>query len=434
VTPTPRLVSLLALLLGLGVLTAVGWLPTHLWQTLLAVSLSTAAVDFALALREPALTSRRDLSQSLPLGVYTRASFRVSNAGRRRLAVDAYDHFPQAFEATGLPQSFTVQPGGWTKIHYRLRPEERGEHRFGRIQLQVRSPLGLWRRNEFAGEVATVRVYPNFAAVTKYALLATEERLNQIGILKQRRRGQGSEFHQLREYRQGDALRQVDWRASARVHKLISREYQDERDQRVVFLLDCGRRMRARDAELSHFDQALNAVLLLAYVALRKGDSVGVATFGGEDRWQAPAKGQITLNRILNLLYDLQPQTVVPDYRRAAVELVARQRKRALVIVVTNLRDEDSEDLQAAANLLKRRHLVLVASLREAAVDDVLEGDVADFGDALRVAAAHDYLRHREKGLELLRAMGIASVDVQPQALSLELVNTYLAIKAQGAL
>jgi len=279
-----------------------------------------------------------------------------------------------------------------------------------------------------------VRVYPNFAAVSKYALLATEERLSQIGVLKQRRRGQGSEFHQLREYRQGDALRQVDWRASARVHKLISREYQDERDQRVVFLLDCGRRMRARDAELSHFDQALNAVLLLAYVALRKGDSVGVGTFGGEDRWQAPAKGQITLNRILNLLYDLQPQTVVPDYRRAAVELVARQRKRALVIVVTNLRDEDSEDLQAAANLLKRRHLVLVASLREAAVDEVLEDDVADFGDALRVAAAHDYLRHREKSLELLRAMGITSVDVQPQALSLELVNSYLAIKARGAL
>jgi uncharacterized protein (DUF58 family) len=434
VTPTPRLVSLFAVLLGLAVVTAVGRLPADLWQVLLAASLSIAAADFALALREPALTSRRDLPQSLPLGVYTRASFRVSNAGRRRLAVEACDHFPPAFEATGLPQSFTVQPGGWTEVRYRLRPEERGEHRFGRIQLQVRSPMGLWRRNQFADEPATVRVYPNFAAVSKYALLATEERLSQIGVLKQRRRGQGSEFHQLREYRQGDALRQVDWRASARVHKLISREYQDERDQRVVFLLDCGRRMRARDAELSHFDQALNAVLLLAYVALRKGDSVGVATFGGEDRWQAPAKGQITLNRILNLLYDLQPQTVVPDYRRAAVELVARQRKRALVIVVTNLRDEDSEDLQAATNLLKRRHLVLVASLREAAVDEAIEGDVADFGDALRVAAAHDYLRHREKSLELLRAMGIASVDVQPKALSLELVNTYLAIKARGAL
>ena len=284
------------------------------WQILMAATLMVAALDFALTLREPAIACERSLPQSLPLGVYTRVAFRVRNPARRRVTVRAYDHYPGSFEATGLPQTFTVASGAWTEVRYRLRPEERGEHHFGRVQMQIRSLLGLWNRNQYAGDAETVRVYPNFAAVSKYALLATEERLSQIGVLKQRRRGQGSEFHQLREYRKGDPLRQVDWRASARMRKLISREYQDERDQRVVFLLDCGRRMRARDAELSHFDQALNAMLLLAYVALRKGDSVGVATFGGESRWQAPAKGQLTLNRILNLLYDLSLRRWSPTF------------------------------------------------------------------------------------------------------------------------
>jgi uncharacterized protein (DUF58 family) len=315
-----------------------------------------------------------------------------------------------------------------------VRPEERGEHRFGRIQLRVRSFLGLWERNHLAGEPALVRVYPNFAAVSKYALFAMEQRLSRIGVLKQRRRGEGSEFHQLREYRRGDPLRQVDWRATARLRKLISREYQDERDQTVVFLLDCGRRMRTRDAELSHFDQALNAVLLLAYVALRKGDSVGVGTFGGDERWQAPAKGHETLTRILNMLYDLQPGTLIPDYSRAAIDLLARQRKRALVVIVTNLREEDTDDLQGAIALLKHRHLVLVASLREEAVDQTLDAEVLDFDDALRVAAAHDYLGERDKTLQAMRATGVASVDVLPKALSMELVNAYLAIKARGAL
>ena len=433
-TPTHRLLFLALILLAVGILSAVNWVAPGAWQILLATTFMLATLDFAITLREPRVAADRELPQSLPLGVYTPIAFRVRNSGNRRLAVQAYDHYPATFEATGLPQTFAVEPKGWTEIRYRLRPDERGEHRFGRVQVQTRSLLGFWNRNHYAGTAESVRVYPNFAAVSKYALLATEQRLGQIGVLRQRRRGEGSEFHQLREYRKGDALRQVDWRASARMHKLISREYQDERDQRVVFLLDCGRRMRARDAELSHFDQALNAMLLLAYVALRKGDSVGVSTFGGEDRWQAPAKGQLTLNRLLNLLYDLQPQTQVPDFRRAALQLLTRQTKRALVIIITNLRDEDSEDLQAAASLLKRRHLVLVASLREAAVDQVLESQVADFDDAVRIAAAHDYLRHREQTLELLRAMGVASVDVQPQTLSLELVNTYLAIKARGAL
>ena len=142
------------------------------------------------------------------------------------------------------------------------------------------------------GQVQTVRIYPNFSVLTRFAILATDNRLSQIGMLQRRRRGEGLDFHQLREYREGDVQRQIDWKASARMPRLISREYQDERDQQVLLMLDCGRRMAARDDALSHFDHAVNAALLLAYVSLRQGDAVGLLTMSGETRWMAPRKLQ----------------------------------------------------------------------------------------------------------------------------------------------
>lgn len=434
IIPTPRLLALAAAGLALGLAVALLGLPRQWWDALLAASVVVAGLDALWLRREAPLTVSRRVAGSLPLGVASTVTLRLTNPGRRRCRVDVSDHYPATMAATGLPRRLEVPAGGWGEVSYRLRPEARGEHRFGPVEVKRDSPLGLWqqrRRHELA---AAVRVYPDFATVSPYAVYALDQQLSVFGALKRRRRGEGSEFHQLREFRQGDALRQVDWRATARQRKLISREYQDERDQTILFLLDCGRRMRTRDGALSHFDQALNAMLLMSYVALRKGDSVGVATFGGAGRWQAPAKGRNTLTLLLNTLYDLQPTLAVADYVAAAGELLARQRKRALVVVVTNLHGEEQEELQTAVALLRRRHLVVVTSLREAVLDEVFEADIGALGDALRVASAHEYLAERERALGLLRQRGVPVVDVAPGELSVAMVNTYLAIKAGGAL
>lgn len=163
---------------------------------------------------------------------------------------------------------------------------------------------------------------------------------------EQRRRGDGQTFLQLREYRIGDSLRQIDWKATARMRKPIARDYQDERNQTVLFLLDCSRRMRAQDDDLSHFDHALNAMILLAYVALRQGDAVGVQSFGGEQRQLAPRSGPGRLTALINAVYDLQPTIDPPDYAEAAQLILKRQRKRALIVLLTNLRDEDQAELR----------------------------------------------------------------------------------------
>jgi uncharacterized protein (DUF58 family) len=277
-----------------------------------------------------------------------------------------------------------------------------------------------------------VRVYPNFAALTRFALLATDHRLSQLGILQRRRRGEGLEFHQLREYREGDAQRQIDWKASARMRRLVSREYRDERDQQIVLLLDCGRRMAARDGPLSHLDHALNAALLLAFVALRQGDAVGLMTMGGIERWLAPRKSQVALNGLLAHSFDLQPTLASPDYHNAAVALMTRLRKRAFVVLLSNLRDEDDEGLRSAVGLLRQRHRVVVASLREPILGDALRAPVAGLEDALTHAATAEYLERRQRAFARLELGNVPCLDVEPEALPLALVNRYLDLKRQG--
>lgn len=405
------------------------------WLAVAGVALVLAVADAVLVLRVPAVPARRGVPGSLPLGVAHDVTVRLANPGGRALRVAVHDHCPaEVAQVEGQPQSVMLPAGGWAELRYRLRPVRRGDLRFGRTEVRIDSPLRLWQAGRLTGEPQTTRIYPNFAELTNFAILATDNRLSQIGVLQRRRRGEGLDFHQLREYREGDIQRQVDWKASARMHRLISREYQDERDQQVVLMLDCGRRMAARDDALSHFDYAVNAALLLAYVSLRQGDAVGLLTMSGESRWLAPRKSRATVNLILNRVYDLHPTLAVTDYHNAAVELMKRIRKRALVVILSNLRDEDDESLAPALRLLQSRHLVLFASLRESILGRALAARVDTFERALTHAATADYLRSRELIFKGLERGGAVCVDVEPEGLPMALVNRYIDIKRSGRL
>ena len=277
-----------------------------------------------------------------------------------------------------MPARITLQPGKLTVVEYSAGPTRRGEVEFAPADIAIRSRLRLWELLERIGERETRRVYPDFAQVARYAWLAGDKRLAEIGIKTYRQRGEGTDFKQLAEYRIGDAIRHIDWKATLRSEKLIVRQFQNERDQCVMLLIDCGRRMRADDRQqgvgTTHFDQVLNAVMLLTYVALKQGDAVGAMTFGtppGEQRWFTPRKGAATLNALMGELYSVQPTPTHSDYLTAAQDLLRRQRKRSLIILITNFRDEDASELGQALRLLRSRHLVLTASLRERVVREL---------------------------------------------------------------
>ncbi|MDX2217544.1 MAG: DUF58 domain-containing protein [Burkholderiales bacterium] len=443
-SPGRRLVHALSVLAALALVAAVGakLMPSVqlIWLGLAGLLGVVVLTDGWIALRTaPAdvLTARRVLPHALALGVAKKLAIKVANSGPRELAMTVHDHAPALLNVKALPANIRIPANSETTLWYEVTPVERGPAQFGRVEVLVDSPWGFWRRRRWLAAPTTIRVYPNFAAVARFALLATDHRLSRLGVKLKRRRGEGMEFHQLREYRQGDSLRQIDWKATTRQRKLISRDYQDERDQRLMFLLDSSRRMRAQDGEYSHFDQALNSLMLLAHVALKQGDSVGALSFGqpaGGDRFFSPEKGGAALNQLTNALYDLQPQPRTGDYLEAAKALMARVPKRSMVVILTNLRDEDEDELQLAIRVLAAKHLVVLASLREAALDAVLEREVKTFDDALDVASAQHYLDARERTFAKLVKKETFALDVPPAMLPIALVNQYLEIKRSGRL
>ncbi|HKB59722.1 MAG TPA: DUF58 domain-containing protein [Gallionellaceae bacterium] len=421
--------------LGIAVLFA-GKVLVPWWQGFGLVGFAVAAADiFAGRRQRGMLEIVRELPQALAVGAKQEIAFRISCRENcdGRISGWLYDRHPPEFRAEGLPLAFEATPGRWVRTAYRLHVRERGWYRFEGVDLRLRSPFGLWLIPEKLALQSEVRVYPDFTTIAHYTLLATDNRLSQIGLLRRPRRGLGLEFHQLRDYRQDDMLRQIDWKASARAHRLISREYQDERDQQVVFLMDCGERMRAKDDDLSHFDHTLNALLLLGYVALRQGDAVGLCTFGHDNpRFVAPRKSVASVNMLLNSVYDLQPSLQTPDYLVASQYLSQRLTRRALVVLVTNIRDEDDDTLAPAMRHLRKSHAVTVASLREPVLETLETAPLNDFDDALTHAAALEYVNDRRRQVAALRHNGIQVLDTRLKDLPIALINHYWERKRAG--
>lgn len=431
------LAVLLALGIVLGALRALGvTVPATLlsinWGLLLAV-LALALFDAVRVRRLPSPRLQRQMPGSLALGRWGDVRLDISHDFAQPLHVQLFDHVPDGLDFENLPLSVELQPGQRSQVGYRLRPLKRGHFTFVQCETNLPSPLGLWTDKRLLEAVDHTRVYPDFARLYDGQLLAVDNWLSQLGIRQRQRRGQGQEFHQLREFREGDSLRQIDWKATARHRTPIAREYEDERDQQIIFMLDCGRRMRSQDGELAHFDHALNACLLLSYTALRQGDAVGLSTFASEQsRYLAPVKGTGQLNVLLNTVYDLDSSQRPADYQAAVTELLARQKRRALVVLVTNLRDEDDAQLLAAVKRLGQQHRVLVASLREEALDRLRQAPVQSLPEALAYCGTVDYLNARAELHKQLAAHGVPTLDSRPSELGADLVTQYLAWKKAG--
>jgi uncharacterized protein (DUF58 family) len=430
-------VALLALLAGMAVAIVAR-------AALVAVAAFVAAAirDHAASRRawhraSPSMTRR--LPAAFAIGATRPVELTIDIGGTGAWRCELYDHADSSVLAEGLPVQLTLAGGTRTTATYTVIPTKRGEVVFAPADIRVRSRWGLCDLLERVGPNNTRRVYPDFAQVARYAWLAGDRRLQEIGVKTYQLRGQGTDFKQLSEYRIGDAVRHIDWRATLRLGKPIVREFQDERDQCVMLLVDCGRRMRADDRDgaigTTHFDQVLNAVILLSYVALRQGDAVGAMTFGtpaGEERSFAARKGEHALNALMAQLYGVEPSPTHSDYVAAAQDLMRRHRKRALVVIITNFRDEDSTELSHALRLLRSRHLVLLASLRERIVGELLAQPLVNGDAAIDVASAHLYEQSRRDAFNRLATRHALMVDAEPERLGVELVNRYHAMKRAG--
>ncbi|WP_146204506.1 DUF58 domain-containing protein [Massilia glaciei] len=429
--------GMLACAAGLGALGALAhWWPAleQVWSGALLALVAAALADGWHGRRAPAVRVERELAGVWPVDAWNQVTLTLHNEGARALALELFDDYPSGWQMEGLSHATRIGPGAFAAVRYRLCPDRRGEAGFGPAHLRVRSTLGLWRCLHRLGPSSAVKVFPDYSKLLGQTLSAAERLTNAAGSIRVRRRGEGTDFRQLREYRMGDNLRSIDWKATARYQKPITREYQEQRDQQVVFLLDTGRRMLAEDGATTHFDHALDAVMTLGFLAQKQGDAVGLMTFGGAPRWLAPLKGRSGLDRLLAGVYDLQPVEAAPDYTRAAADLLNRLGKRAFVVLITNLREEDDGALRAACELMSTKHLVMCASLREKSLDQIVATPVLDFAGALRLGATSHYLQQRRATIRRIGIRADRLIDIAPEQLSMALVRRYREIKDSGAL
>ncbi len=403
------------------------------WKTGAALVSALLLFDFIIT-GNVHIEFERMVNQSISAGVLSSVTLRFKNMEVYDLCVIIHDHYPDDSTTDFFPFKTILPEGHEFVTAYDFLPLRRGDMVFKGVDLIILSKFRLWWKKRFIKSKSFIKVFPNFREIKKYALLATDNRLSQIGIKQKQRRGQGNDFHQLREYRSGDSFRNIEWNATSKYLKLISKEYQDERDQHIIFLIDCGRHMRHKHDGQSHLDQAFNAMLLLSHVASRQDDAVGFMTFGGVDKWYPPQKGGKTVKHILHQVYDIHSSVSAADYIALAERLLALQRRRALVILVTNTRNEDHGDVNKAIQMLKKRHLTILADLREEILDSTLENEVIDYKTALRFQSITLYLEERRRSHKLLNHQGIIALDLLASQLPAALVNNYLMIKAGSQL
>lgn len=318
---------------------------------------------------------------------------------------------------------------------YHVHPLRRGDYQFGAVHLRWQGPLKLWTRQaqvaELGGTDTAVKVYPNLLSVRRYDLLLRQNRLQELGLRTARLFGQGSEFERLREYTPDDEFRRINWKATARRHRPVTVEYQTERSQNIMTVLDVGRMMQSPVADMAKLDYVINAVLLLGYVATGMGDKVGLLTFADEVQTMlSPALGRGQFYKMLELLYRVEAQPVEPNYRRGLSYLARKQRKRALILIFTDLSGgQGMDELIQHVSLLAKRSLPLVVTISDPDITAVAGHKPTNTTEVYQQAAAQQVLDERQVALDTLRKHGVLTLDVPANELTIAVINRYLALK-----
>ncbi|MBI5878025.1 MAG: DUF58 domain-containing protein [Chloroflexi bacterium] len=433
---------------------AVAYLLVVLAMVLADRWLTPAPRDFAL---------ERIHDQRLSLGASNLVVVRVTHHGRRAVRVLLRDEPPVQFRSDAvylgeerarkrlaisrrgvrlaLSREIDVVPArldprATREFRYHVRPPRRGDYRFGDLNIRWHGVLGLIVRQARFPAAAGVKVYPNLLDIRKYEILVRRGQLQEMGLRHTRLLGSGTEFERLRDYQLDDEFRRIDWKAMARRGKPITREFETERSQNIIAMVDAGRLMRSPVGDLAKVDYVVNAVLMLSYVAGLRGDKVGMLAFADEvTRYLAPRSGKGQFYRMLSLLYALESQAVESDYARAFAYLGAKHKKRSLIVIFSDLASGlAARTLVSNVVPLYPRHLPLLVAISDPAVVDLARATPTDSARMYERAVAEQLLDERALTMESLRRGGVMTLDVPANKLTVAVVNKYLELKARGGI
>lgn len=435
-TPQPRLLA--ALLCGAALVALTGLSPL-IWAVVVVYHGMLIAILVRDASRLPdrrGFTVLRDLPRPFSLGAEQAVVIAIHHPRAAGFEAEVADHAPLDLHAEPRVLAGTFDAGGALTCSYRVTPRRRGAYTFARIDLR------LWRRDAFLARLyriaapETVAVYPNVLPVRQYDLRLRRGMRIQMGQRRARPPGAATAFAGLRDYLPGDDVRRISWKATARRDFPVMVEVEAERAQQAVIALDCGRLMTAPAGDLVKLDHAVNASLLLAFVAQRMGDRVGMLAFSdGVRAYLPPDPGPAQLGRINELLYRIQSEYTEPDFEEAFTYLARRLSRRSLIVVLTDVLDpQASADLVQHALRLSARHLVLVVAMADPELLAARAAPVDRVSRAYEWAAAEELLGARRESFEALRKGGVLGLDVPAGRLSVALTERFLELKERALL
>ncbi|WP_026102931.1 DUF58 domain-containing protein [Pleurocapsa sp. PCC 7319] len=383
--------------------------------------------------KESAIEVTRQKIERISVGRENLIELKIKSGKARAIAL-IRDSFPQQFAVNIDSLEVNLPPNSSKELTYTINPDSRGEYQWGDIQVRQLGKFGLAWRDWKIPASQKVTIYPDLISLKELSIRLT---LENAGAMRQARRlGNGTEFAELREYRTGEDIRLIDWKATARRDRPVVRVLEPEQEQTLLILLDRGRLMTARVSGLKRFDWGLNATLSLALAGLSRGDKVGVAVFDRDvTTWISPERGNHHLSKLVDRLTPIQPILLEPDYLGAVTKVITQQTRRALVMVITDIVDATaSSELLGAMIRLTPRYLPFCVTLRDPLVDRIAHSPTDNTRDTYSRAVALDLLAQRQVAFAQLRQRGVLVLDAPCDRISEELVDRYLQLKARNLL
>lgn len=428
-------------------LLAIGFIPLSLswgrpwlrWVTLVYdLALLIAAIADARTSRlPPGVRITREFGGRFAVGAETEVRVNISNGTPRAVSLSVKDEYPPQMKISALREAqVRVEAQSSAALVYGLTPPKRGLFEFGGIAARYLSRFGLVWGETRVGESQAVKVYPNMRRAHEAELKALGARSLVSSHRKTSWRGEGREFESMRDYVRGDELRHISWTATARRGKLVTRQYQVERDQTILIAIDAGRLMTARIEHETKLDSAVHATLALMSAAARGGDNSGLVVFGRRIKaFLPPKRGREHLDAVLEALHAVEPEMIEPSYARAFEFIAANSKRRSLVVVLTDLVDEEgSRDLLTSLRLLRPRHLPLVVTIGDRDLKAVVREPPQNERELFTQSVAEEIMYQREAALRLVESQGGLALDVTAAALAPALLETYLRVKERGLL
>jgi uncharacterized protein (DUF58 family) len=428
-------------------LAALGFVPLVLawqrpWMAWVAIGydlllLIAAIVDAQLSQLPRGFSVSRHFGGRFAMGAETEVKIQIENASNHAVSLIIKDEFPPQMIMKGEREGDVRVPArGTAALVYGLTPPRRGRFEFGYVALRFRSRFNLVWREVQAAEPVAVKVYPNMRRAREAELKALGARSVVSSHRKTSWRGEGREFESMRDYVRGDELRHISWTATARRGKLTTRQYQIERDQTILVALDAGRLMTARIEQETKLDSAVHATLALFSAAARAGDNAGLLVFGRRIKsYLPPSRGRDHIDAALESLYAVEPEMIEPSYSHAFQFIAANSKRRSLVVLLTDLVDEEgSKELLTSLHLLRPRHLPLVVTIADRDLKGVVQAAPDSVRDLFTQSVAEEIISHRETALRMVESVGGLALDVTAAALAPALLETYLRVKERGLL